>query len=273
MDAFASDLDRTLIYSYRFLNEEIAAVPIERFEGRVISYITESALNMLTMLSEQMHVIPVTTRTEAQFRRIAIFQEHIKPQYAVTSNGGKILVNGKLDESWEKQIALEMDRLTLSVSEAFAHLQQYNNEKWLKTLKIADELFIYCVLHEDYFPAEQLEVFVNDFESSGWVVNQQGRKVYFLPKCIGKEKALRYINEQYGIRTKYAAGDAMLDRNMLHEAEYGFCPLHGEIAARAEQLYEVTAREGMHAAEDIIESIAKHAGTSPKQKPKLSAHS
>ena len=50
------------------------------------------------------YFIPVTTRTIEQFQRITLFQNEIIPEYAITSNGGNILHNGKQDVTWNKEI-------------------------------------------------------------------------------------------------------------------------------------------------------------------------
>ena len=93
----ACDLDRTLIYSRRFLD---AAGPgrrcVEVYEGEEISFMTENAVALLTDLVAKNVVIPATTRTVAQYRRITLAGAPYR--FAVTSNGGTILVDGMPDQ-------------------------------------------------------------------------------------------------------------------------------------------------------------------------------
>ena len=98
---FASDLDRTLIYSNRLLTKNHLPVPIrnvEVYNGREISYMTEKAIALLRELADEMMFIPVTTRTVEQYHRIALFREEIRPTYAITCNGGVVLNNGNVDD-------------------------------------------------------------------------------------------------------------------------------------------------------------------------------
>lgn len=57
------------------------------------------------------YFIPVTTRTIEQFQRITLFQNEIIPEYAITSNGGNILHNGKQDVTWNKEIKKNFSRM------------------------------------------------------------------------------------------------------------------------------------------------------------------
>lgn len=97
---YASDLDRTLIYSLSAIGvpeDTPGLVPAEVVDGRTVSYISQQALATLKELAAKIVFMPVTTRTIAQYRRINLFQETVIPDYAITSNGGNILVNGVVD--------------------------------------------------------------------------------------------------------------------------------------------------------------------------------
>ena len=77
---FASDLDRTLIYSPRTfdgeeLKEEVCSVEI--YENKPISFMTKNALMMLKELTKRLLFVPVTTRTKLQYLRIHLFQKRL----------------------------------------------------------------------------------------------------------------------------------------------------------------------------------------------------
>lgn len=87
---YASDLDRTLIYSLGAIGvpeNTPGLIPAEIIEGKTRSYISQQALNQLMDLNTRIIFIPVTTRTIQQYKRINLFQETVIPDYAVTSNG------------------------------------------------------------------------------------------------------------------------------------------------------------------------------------------
>lgn len=78
MRMFASDLDRTLIYSNKALadfgqsGEDL--IGVERKDGREIAFMTQEARSLLKEISAQMLFVPVTTRTYEQYKRIFIFR-------------------------------------------------------------------------------------------------------------------------------------------------------------------------------------------------------
>src|SRR5699024_6248459 len=65
MDLFASDLDNTLIYSYK---RDIGTdtVCAEVYEGRQVSFMTKRSRELLEKVNQTMHFVPVTTRSVQQ---------------------------------------------------------------------------------------------------------------------------------------------------------------------------------------------------------------
>ncbi|MDR2137476.1 MAG: hypothetical protein LBO68_04225, partial [Synergistaceae bacterium] len=66
---FASDLDNTLIHSYkRALPSDIC---VERKDGRALSFMTPRGRRMLQKARERCCFVPVTTRSLEQYRRLS----------------------------------------------------------------------------------------------------------------------------------------------------------------------------------------------------------
>ena len=92
-----ADMDNTIIYSYkRNIGEN--KLNVELYNGREISFISEKTHDLLKKVSEKMTIIPTSTRTEEQYKRIDL-DIGIVP-YALVCNGGVLLVNGKRDREW-----------------------------------------------------------------------------------------------------------------------------------------------------------------------------
>ena len=65
MKLLCTDLDNTLIYSYKHeLGNEKRNV--ELYQGREISFITEKTYELLKKVNQQYQIVPVTTRTVEQ---------------------------------------------------------------------------------------------------------------------------------------------------------------------------------------------------------------
>lgn len=93
--AFASDLDRTLIYSHRVLEQyayEGEYDLVEVLDERPLSYMSVETKKSLQTIHQSGWFIPVTTRTTAQYERITFFEQELKPEYAVTTNGAVFFI-------------------------------------------------------------------------------------------------------------------------------------------------------------------------------------
>ena len=100
MDLFASDLDNTLIYSYK---RDIGTdtVCAEVYEGRQVSFMTKRSRELLEKVNQTMHFVPVTTRSVQQYQRIR-FGDTWSPRLALAANGGVLLRDGVSDPDWYK---------------------------------------------------------------------------------------------------------------------------------------------------------------------------
>lgn len=253
---FASDLDRTLIYSKRAMEElgtpeDARLVPIERKDDVWIAYMTEAGLTALQELSRSALFIPVTTRTTEQFNRIVIFREAISVQYAITTNGATILHHGKPMEDWTDYIsrllaeesAAQWQLLGLLKTEGF----RFNGQ-----LKQVANLFFYYIL--DSLPlAQEMEKLQKLVGTYGWRISLQGRKLYLIPKAISKGAALDFICRREGKKLFAGAGDSILDWDFLQNCQYRFIPSHGELKKKAgEQGLTFTKNAGILAGEEIL---------------------
>ena len=66
---FASDLDNTLLFSWRHKTDSDQCV--EHLDGKEQGFCTQQSLELLASVCEQAQFVPVTTRSVAQYQRIA----------------------------------------------------------------------------------------------------------------------------------------------------------------------------------------------------------
>ena len=95
-----TDLDNTIIYSYK---HEIGPEKrnVELYQGREISFITEKTYALLQQVKKRMLVVPTSTRSLEQYQRIDLGVGAFP--YALVCNGGLLLVDGKIDEHWNRE--------------------------------------------------------------------------------------------------------------------------------------------------------------------------
>ncbi|MEK4027612.1 HAD family hydrolase [Pseudobacillus sp. FSL P4-0506] len=253
---FASDLDRTLIYSNRFFDATKPDMPIrnvEIYKGKEISFMTEKAIDLLRELSEQMMFLPVTTRTVDQYKRISLFQEEIRPKYAVTCNGGVILENGQVDRDWQGYMEAKINQNSTPLEEVKKKISQTADSVWLESIRVVDHFFIYLIIKPELAPAEVMNEYAEWAAECGWIFSLQGRKVYFVPSFVNKWDAVQYLSEKEGKKQVFTAGDSYLDLCLIEKSGCGLIPRHGEAAAKHGHL-GLTKASGILAAEEILEA-------------------
>lgn len=221
MTAFCSDLDNTLIYSHRRTIPGPKR-PAEYLDGRLISYITERTLRFFCE-QQRVELIPVTTRTEAQYRRIHVFQKEIPCRYALVCNGAVLLENGVSQADW----LAETMRLGAA---GFAEIERLRalmaDSEFSDHMHYAEPGILYFV-PEETTPVERKLLDCANPETVMVCVN--GRKVYCIPNTLTKGVAIRRLRSRLQPETLMAAGDSTMDVPMLNEADTALCA--AEIAA------------------------------------------
>jgi len=248
---FATDLDRTLIYSSKFLNENnINKVTlIEKNEGKDISYISNMALKKLEEINQYLYVIPVTTRSINQFKRIDTFKYC---EYAVTTNGGTILHYGEILDDWEKNILSILKKYKNKMNDMMSFL---NNQSFItRESSLVDEKFIFTKTDN----VDECEKVLNKkIDKDVWNFTIQSQKVYVIPKEITKSNAINYLKRRLNEKEVIAAGDGKMDKDLLDCSNIAILPKHGELYTKYN--YEkdnlIIVDDGVFSADKIVEKI------------------
>lgn len=248
----ALDLDQTLIYSARSAEPLVGAptVWVEDYQGAPLSLMTARAHDRLGDLGRRHHVVPVTTRTPEQLARIRL---PVPAGCALASNGGVLLRDGTRDAGWDARVRQELTAVTPAVA-AWEQLQQVADQDWVRTARRVEELFVYLVAQDrSLIRPDWVAGLVAWGEENGWGVSVQGRKTYLVPAPLRKGDAALRVAALLG-GPLLAAGDSLLDRDLLEAAEVAVRPRHGELDAAGWTCsgLQITERTGARAAEDVL---------------------
>lgn len=263
----ASDLDRTLIYSAAALALTMPdpraprLLCVEVHESRPLSYMTETAAGLLTDLGDAAVFVPTTTRTRKQYQRINL--PGPRPKYAICANGGHLLVDGVSDLDWHARVTARLAERCAPLEEVREHLLATADPAWVRKHRVAEDLFAYLVVERELLPEEWLKELAVWAENRGWTVSLQGRKLYAVPKPLTKSAAVRELARRTGARLTLAAGDSLLDADLLLAADKGWRPAHGELADADWTAPAITAlpERGVLAGERILREFLKEART------------
>lgn len=226
------DLDRTVIYSAASLALGMpdADAPrllcVEVYHGKPLSFLTEPAAAALCALREMATVVPTTTRTPEQLARVHLPGR--SSRYAIASNGGHLLVDGVPDPDWTAIVRARLEACA-PLAEVTARLHERGGP-FVLNLRAASDLFAYAVVDRAALPAGWIEELAAWCDPRGWTVSLQGRKVYAVPRPLTKSAAATEVVSRCGGGTLYAAGDSLLDADLLLAADVAIRPAHGELA-------------------------------------------
>ncbi|KRF09667.1 hypothetical protein ASG89_15750 [Paenibacillus sp. Soil766] len=259
---YASDLDQTLIYSQPAERAEHWGDRImvaELIDGKVRSYMSSSTYQRLQELMNELTFIPVTTRTIAQYERIHLISQILKPQYAVTSNGGNMLIDGKVDTEWRNLVRTRLSETSVPVEDILPVMDSVLRQDWVTSSSWCDDLFYSHIIERDRMPLQEIADLSVHLSGMGWRTSVQGRKVYIVPEAVSKGAAVAHLKQVLGGRKVIASGDSLLDQSLLDIADYAIAPGHGELF-RQEQIgqtgkYRFTEESGIFAADDITSFV------------------
>ncbi len=260
----AADLDRTLIYSKGALalsqGSRPSLVVAETDEGRAAAFMTATAADLLTDLALATVLVPVTTRTPKQFARVTLPGR--APRYAIAANGGFLFVDGRLDRSWQAHVRQRLSAVA-PLAEVWAHVGRVLAAEWTVKLRNADGMFCYAVIDRSAMPPQFLDDVTAWAADRGWSTSLQGRKLYWVPRTLTKSAAVEEVARRTDAATVLAAGDSLLDIDMLLAADRGIHPAHGEIADSGWRAPHVvsTAAVGVLAGEEICRWLTAEAAT------------
>jgi len=217
MKIFISDLDNTLIYSYK---HDIGKdrILVETKDGKELSFMTSKAHVLLEKIKDEMEFIPLTTRSLEQYRRI-FFSEKWTVEHALVANGGILLCNNKIDESWYEE-SLELIKDAQKQLDIGIELLKKNRNTYFEVRKV-DGLFVFTKSKDVFSTKNMLE---NSVDLSIVKVFSNGSKVYIFPEKLNKGTAVKRIRKLKNPQSIFAAGDSDFDIPMLKEADFAIFP-------------------------------------------------
>lgn len=257
---FASDLDRTIIYSNKFLMDFSGQISVVE-TGKYKSYMTEPAAKLLKEIAGLAFFVPCTTRTIEQYMRIDFFQNKVVPKYAIVSNGANIILDGSLDTAYRRNILQMLSNECMAQQDILKEFSKLACNNWAQPMRHADEVFHYCIIDREKAPRQELDSFSNWANEQKWDVSIQGRKLYLMPKIINKWRALSRVSEMIGDKYIVAAGDSLLDLPLIQGADYALSPAHGELYEQfgcSQGHWTFVDQSGLLAGEEILKAVIKH---------------
>lgn len=220
---FLSDLDNTLIFSYKKLSEKDLCV--EKKDGKNLSYMTYRSAELFSYIVRRVTFIPVTTRSAEQYGRIS-FPEGYIPEYAVIDNGANLLINGEPDEQWRSEIIPAIDESLPEIRECENYLQKCGEVYF--DIRFVDDSFLFTKCHNSERVMHEL---FSEISPAKTRLFTNGDKLYAIPDGISKKNALERLKRRLSGELIIAAGDSLFDEDMLSAADLAIVK-YGELCGK-----------------------------------------
>jgi hypothetical protein len=257
----ASDLDRTLIYSSRALlmtRDESPLACVEVHDGQDASFMTAAAAHALVELSARTVFVPVTSRMPEQFERVTL--PGAPPRFAIAANGGVLYVDGAPDRAWSAGVARSL-AAEFPLADVWAHAAQICRPEWTIKLRNVAGMFCYALVRPHRLPPGFVADVAGWAAERGWRISLQGRKLYWVPETLTKSAAVAEAARRADADVVLAAGDSLLDTDLLLHSDLGIHPRHGELFETGWSAPNVVATDaaGVRAGEQIVRWFAETA--------------
>lgn len=216
MVTFFADIDNTLIFSHRqkYAGEKMTA---EFLYGKEQSYMTKELFYFLKQ-NEDVMLVPVTTRSIKQYKRLFLFRNELACRYVLTCNGGILLINDEMDSEWR----MESLRISEMQNEEVWRLYQYLNNFVPENKIHKVEEFMFYVAPENLLETYKLVLKTADREKV--FIGKDSRKIYIVAESINKGEAVRRFQKRYEVGRTIIAGDSEFDIPMLKMGNIGIAP-------------------------------------------------
>lgn len=222
MILFATDLDNTIIHSYKKADEN-KEICVELYtDGKKLSYMTQKAYEHLNILklNNNLNIIPVTTRSVEQYQRIHLFKgSNPYPEYAVTSNGGILLVNNVSDEQWYNE-SLELIASSMPQLEKARKILDKHSATQFES-RLVDGVFVFTKSDDI---KEITDILSKSLDLSDVFILNNGEKIYVIPKILSKGTAIKRLIKKFRPDITVSAGDSAFDIPMLSETDISIIP-------------------------------------------------
>lgn len=248
-----TDLDGTLIFSAA--RKRPGDIVCEYKDGAEISCVTARQAELLPRLTG---IIPVTTRSMEQYRRIR-FPGGFCPEYALTDNGGMLLINGEPDPEW----AAHSLSLTRECEQELSHCRRIMEQDKHRSFEIrmVDGLFLFTKSDCPELSLERLKAEAPNALSCF----STGQKLYVLPAGLCKGSAAKRLAQRLCAERTICAGDSLMDIPLLDIADAAIFPedIPADMISAPEKLTAARERFPEYVTEQLYRRISPYCNKTP----------
>lgn len=206
------DLDGTVVFSSKCPGAD--ELVVDRYANGSFGVMRIETANFLANLVSTGRLAIVTTRTLEQFTRMAL--PWAPP--ALVDNGWRLLRDGRqADQNWTALIDEKVAQQAEDLQSVLHHLEAVLARSVGLEPKVRSARFIQ--IKPDASENRSLISRIStELRPCGWHAIATGRTITVLPTLVDKGRMLALAADMLGVSSYQAAGDALLDAQMLTQA-------------------------------------------------------
>ena len=135
----ATDLDGTVMFTVRQPDSGMRLV-----DETSSAVMTPTVSAMWGRLSATGSLVPVTTRSIPQYRRLALPEP--MPRYAMVCNGARLLVDGEIDPDWHRTVCREVAATSAAFTAIWRQAELWHAKRGFRMLRAVEQFFIYSTV-------------------------------------------------------------------------------------------------------------------------------
>lgn len=205
MKALFSDLDKTIIFSDRFLRnynnkENYELTVVDTFMSKDGKSYNCYMNKEISEFIENCLFVPVTARSIRRYKDISLLANKCK--YAITSGGGNIMINNQIDTDYRNSLDIDINELN-EIAERF-------------NSKVIDDTYVTIPI----MSWDILKNYINKYQC----LTEPNGSVTIIPKTVSKAKAVRYLMDKLNITEIMCCGDSEADIGILNMGNVSMIP-------------------------------------------------
>ena len=126
---FATDLDNTLLFSKK--HRKPGDHCVEWLGGKEQGYFSTETIRLLRLIAARAEIIPITTRSIAQYQRI-VWPKGCRPRRAITTNGAYLFEDNTPVPAWREAMRASAERLCRKDGKGIARRKRLLVQGWKK---------------------------------------------------------------------------------------------------------------------------------------------
>lgn len=211
-----TDIDNTLIYSHRHMIKE-PVIWVEELNGKRQSFITQRTYSFYKY-QNTLEVVPVTTRTFAQYERLKDLFSFFGWRDVLICNGAVLLAEGIEDADWTEESVRLSQKDRPFYEEAFEYASEITDSERIEAI----HPFMFYIKAKDV--DKTISLLSEKIDKKHVTVLRDSRKVYCFPSSLNKGTAAERYKQRVCRQHYIAAGDSEFDIPMLMNADICLCP-------------------------------------------------